>query len=280
MGWFRRRKDVTEGHSWFGLHEPFDPKYRVVTSGIVQPWVLFIIRLIIALYTVAASLAHIIIYEGVQTGHLADQYYIYFTRLTFIGVTAYFSAAAFHTGFFVLSLRQLKRGKVSRAPWYPLQKWPRVLQFLHLWLFSTIITMPVVVTAVYWAFLADASTFADPFTSWSNITFHIFNTVFLVVDLDLGRNRLYVGYSIFCVVVLGFYLGLVYVVHGAQNIWVYNFFDPTRPNAKVAAFIVGILAAEIVVFFIVWGLIHMRDWIFPRGRGVRVVDRHAHNVVV
>jgi hypothetical protein len=73
MGWFTRRSDKPEGHSWFGLHEPFDVKYRVVTSGIVQPWILFIIRLIIALYTVASSLAHLIVYEGVETGHPANQ---------------------------------------------------------------------------------------------------------------------------------------------------------------------------------------------------------------
>ena len=73
MGWFTR-SDKPGGHSWFGLHDPFDPKYRTVTSGIVQPWILFTIRLIIAIYAVAASLAHIIIYEGVQTGHPADQY--------------------------------------------------------------------------------------------------------------------------------------------------------------------------------------------------------------
>jgi hypothetical protein len=97
---------------------------------------------------------------------------------------------------------------------------------------------------------------------------------------------------------MGLYLGLVYLVHDVQNIWgtqiypnhvipstnvsftVYNFFDPTRPNAKVAAFIVGILAAEVVVYFIMWGLIHMRDWIFPRGRGVRVIEQGAHSVVV
>jgi len=279
MGWFSRRSSG-ESHSWFGLHDPFDPKYRIVTSGIVQPWILFIIRLIIALYTVASSLAHLIIYEGVQTGHPADQYYIYFTRLTFIGVTAYFSAVAFHTGFFVLSLRQLKRGKVSRAPWYPLQKWGKVFQFLHLWLFSTIITMPIVVTVVYWAFLADASSFADPFTAWSNVTFHILNTVFLLTEFIFGRTRLYVGYSILCIVILGFYLGMVYLVHDVQSIWVYNFFDPTKPNAKVAAFIVGILAAEVVVYFVMWGLIHMRDWIFPRGRGVRVIEQGTHSVVV
>jgi hypothetical protein len=60
---FRKRKDVSEGHSWFGLHEPFDPGYRAVTSGIVQPYVLFIIRLLLAIYAVVASLVDIILYR-------------------------------------------------------------------------------------------------------------------------------------------------------------------------------------------------------------------------
>jgi len=126
----------------------------------------------------------------------------------------------------------------------------------------------------------------------------LLNTVFLVIEFIFGRNRLYIGYSIFCVLILGLYLGQVYLVHDVQGIWgmrpntcpfvslltdvyiVYNFFDPTKPNAKVPAFIVGILAAEVVVFFVMWGLIHVRDWIFPRGRGVRVIDRNASHVVV
>ena len=109
---------------------------------------------------------------------------------------------------------------------------------------------------------------------------HILNTVFLVIELVLGRLRLYWGYLIPCVAILGMYLGLAYLVHTVDNVWVYNFLDPTRPNSKVAAFIVGILAIEVVVFVIIWGVIHLRDWIWPRGRGVRVVDRHAGGVVV
>ena len=65
-----------------------------------------------------------------------------------------------------------------------------------------------------------------------------------------------------------------------KTILVYNFLDPTRPNAHVAAYIVGIPVAETVVFVVVWGLIHLRDWIFPRGRGVRVLDRQAGATVV
>jgi hypothetical protein len=63
-----------------------------------------------------------------------------------------------------------------------------------------------------------------------------------------------------------------------MNLLVYSFLDPHKPNAKVAAYIVGIPVVEIIVFVIVWGLIHMRDWIWPRGRGVRVLDPHDGRV--
>ncbi|PVF93866.1 hypothetical protein CPB86DRAFT_789617 [Serendipita vermifera] len=271
-----RRKEHSEKrkHSWFGLHQPFDPKYRIVTSGLVKPWVLFCIRLVIAIYAFAACIAHIAVWRTLPNNPIKE-YYIYFTRLTFIGITAYFAAAAFHTGFFALSLRQLKKGEVQRAPWSPLQRWGRFWQFLHLYLFSTIITFPIIVTVVYWAFLADAETWETPFTSWANVTMHILNTVFLLVELIFGRVRLYWGYVIFDVITLGLYLGMAYLVHSVQNIWVYSFLDPHKPNAKVAAYIVGIPVVEIIVFVILWGVIHMRDWILPRGRGVRVLDSSA-----
>ncbi|KAG8844560.1 hypothetical protein FRB91_002532 [Serendipita sp. 411] len=269
---FRRRTKRSEhGHSWFGLHQPFDAGYRLVTSGTVKPWVLFLIRLLLAIWSVAAGLAHIILSQAVLDEIPFKQYYVYFTRLTFIGLTSYFCAAAFHSGFFVLSLRQLKKGEATRAPWYPLQKWGRVLQFLHLALFSTIITYPIIVTVVYWAILASNQSFSSPFYSWSNIAFHALNSVLLLVELIFGRVRLYLGYWIVCAIVLALYLGMAYLVHSVQDIWVYGFLDPQKPGAHVAAYIVGILVAETVVFIVIWGLIHIRDWIFPRPRGIRVV---------
>jgi len=47
--------------------------------------------------------------------------------------------ASFHTLVFLLSLR-LKRQEVNEPLCYPLQKWGRVLQGLHLWLFATVAT--------------------------------------------------------------------------------------------------------------------------------------------
>ncbi|KAG8790931.1 hypothetical protein FRC17_008833 [Serendipita sp. 399] len=97
------------------------------------------------------------------------------------------------------------------------------------------------------------------------------NSVLVIIEFLFGRVRLYLGYWIVCIIVLALYLGMAYLVHETQNIWVYNFLDPHKENAHVAAYIVGIPVAETVVFIVMWGLIHIRDWILPRGKGVRVV---------
>ncbi|PVF93865.1 hypothetical protein CPB86DRAFT_818431 [Serendipita vermifera] len=271
MPFRRQRHDSSEGegHSWFGLDRPFDSHYRVVTSGIVQPWVLFWIRLVIAVFCFVTEIVYLALYTK---RFPFERYYIYFTQLTFIGITSYFIVATFHTGFFLVSLRQLKRGEIQEAPRYPLQKWGKFLQFLHLYLFSTIITFPVIVTVLYWALLAGSSSFYDTFFSWSNVSLHIFNAVFLLVEFIFGRVQLYWGYLILDLITMALYLGLAYLVHSIQGIWVYSFLDPAQGKGKVAAYIVAIPIAEIVVFLIVKGLIYLRDRFFPRGRGIRVLD--------
>jgi hypothetical protein len=51
---------------------------------------------------------------------------------------------------------------------------------------------------------------------------------------------------------------------------VYSLLDPHLPNAHVALYIAGIPIAETILFAMVWGVIHLRDRILPRGRGVMV----------
>ena len=59
----------------------------------------------------------------------ACSYFSYFTHLSYIGLCAYFCAAGVQTFFYARS------GKG-----YPLQSWPRALQYLHVLLYSTIVT--------------------------------------------------------------------------------------------------------------------------------------------
>lgn len=99
----------------------------------------------------------------------------YFTDLSYIGLCAYFWAAGVQSLFYVL--------RKERS--FPLQRWPRPLQFLHLLLFSTItsfrasstsnslpptdrnysfVSVAILVTIVFWAVLSSKSTFATAFS--------------------------------------------------------------------------------------------------------------------
>ena len=62
---------------------------------------------------------------------VADRFLSYFTRLSYIGVCAYFWASGVQTAFHALHPKRES---------YPLQRWPRPLQFLHILLFATITT--------------------------------------------------------------------------------------------------------------------------------------------
>lgn len=53
---------------------------------------------------------------------------------------------------------------------------------------------------------------------------------------------------------------------------VYNFLNPANGTGKLAGYIVGIGVGGIAVFLIMWALTKLRDWVFRRGRGVRVID--------
>lgn len=47
------------------------------------------------------------------------------------------------------------------------------------------------------------------------------------------------------------YLGVAYITHHTQGFYVYNFLDPSTEHAKLAAYIIGILAAALIIFAIV-----------------------------
>ena len=133
-----------------GVVTPFDPEHSLVTSPFFSPLVLAIIRLTLALYALITVLV-ILIWDATKL-HVAERYvssqllsyllaenlvigdpnryFSYFTSLSYIGLLAYFWASGVQTLAFAL------RGGKS----YPLQRWPRTLQFLHMLLYSTIVT--------------------------------------------------------------------------------------------------------------------------------------------
>ena len=137
-------------YAWLGITPSKSTSLDLVTSPFFSPFTLGITRSIIGLYALTTAcivLAHDSI---ISTKHDADgyvplffkgfhfiqfvfRYFSYFTDLSYIGVVAYYIAAAVQTLSFT---RNFRRG-VQR---YPLQRWPRILQFLHRLLGSSITT--------------------------------------------------------------------------------------------------------------------------------------------
>jgi hypothetical protein len=120
---------------------------------------------------------------------------------------------------------------------------------MHLYLYCTVVTFGMfalltlrrslshdlgpLVTAVFWAILKKDTTFAttydcsylswiryaptDALVAWHSITFHALNAVFVVVEATTCRVPMPWGHLLLCVITLGLYLGLTYMVHGIQN---------------------------------------------------------------
>jgi uncharacterized membrane protein HdeD (DUF308 family) len=182
--------------------------------------------------------------------HKADSYFSYFTTLTYIGLCAYFFASGVQTLVYACGKR---RG-------YPLQRWPRFLQFLHVLLYATIVTYPILVSIVYWSLLADKDTFATRFTAFSNISRHALNTAFALFEILFTRAGPPPWLQLpLCFLMLCGYLGVAYITHATQGIYVYGFLDPQKQHGKLAAYIVGIAVAECIIFAIVYGICVLRE---------------------
>lgn len=67
---------------------------------------------------------------------------------------------------------------------------------------------------------------------------------------------------------LGAYLGVAYITHATQGIYVYSFLNPSK-GAIVAAYICGIFAGTLVIF----ALVNLVKWILKRTTHAKELDR-------
>ncbi|KAG6816257.1 hypothetical protein H0H87_007422 [Tephrocybe sp. NHM501043] len=236
-------------YSYTGLSTPFDPTHRHITSPLLSTQALAGVRLLLAFYTLF-TLLFTLIWTSVRE-HGGSGWFSYFTHLSYIGLCAYFFAAGTHT--FVFSREPLDGSSRS----YLLERWPRALQFLHLVLEAS---------SVY------------PHIAWTNISVHILNLVFAVFEI-LFTNIPPAPWLTLpcCIIILGCYLGVAYITHATQGFYrtfpftfplprphhslrpaAYAFLDPAKPRSPLPAWILGILAAYMVVFLIVRGIMIFR----------------------
>lgn len=234
----------------FGVSTPFDPQHAFVTSPVFTPPVLAFVRLVMAFYTLF-TLIFILVREYVVSD--THTFFSYFTHLSLIGLCAYFFAAALQTSVYSYGSRK----------GYPLQRWPKALQFLHVLLHSTIVTFPILVTIVYWALLADGSIFKSSYSAWSNVSEHILNTVFVLFEICFTHSKPspWLHIPILVLILLG-YLGIAYITRATQGFYTYSFLDPNKQRAKLAIYIVGIPAALVIIFILVRYITRLRERVF------------------
>lgn len=260
-------------YALFGAPTPFDPTYKWVTSTFLSPMTLAVLRLTMAFYGLV-TLVFAMSWDFGRLHESGSEFFAYFTELTYIGLTSYFWASGVQT---LVYARGIKRE--GSAYVYPLQRWPRPLQFLHSLLFSTITTFPFVVTVVFWALLADAQTLGTPFGRWSNTSFHAMNSLFAIIEIvcSHGGPTPWV-HMILLVVIAAGYLGVAYINYAHAHFYTYSFLDPATEGAHLAAYIVGIAVGICIVFAITRSACALREWIWRRHRGTVAPPRGASRV--
>ncbi|KIK53831.1 hypothetical protein GYMLUDRAFT_232565 [Collybiopsis luxurians FD-317 M1] len=247
-----------------GSPQPFDTKRSYVTSPWFSPAILAAIRGTIAVYTFITLLV-ILIYDSVVT-HDGNSYFSYFTELTYIGICSYYWASFTQTFVYAIRLRRAP----NKAPEYPLQRWPRILQLLHVMLGTTVVSFPILVTIVFWALLASPSVFATPFSAWSNISIHALNTAWSLFEM-VGTNSPPPRWLMIplIIIILALYLGLAYITYATQGFYTYSFLDPSEGKAHLAGYIIGIAVAGCIVFTLAKTIMWTRAKVAP-SKGIEV----------
>lgn len=92
------------------------------------------------------------------------------------------------------------------------------------------------------------------------ISQHALNSFFAIFEIILPRTSPPPPLHILCLVILlACYLALAYITHATQGWYPYSFLDTSKGSGRVTGYCFGILAAIVIIFGVVWGLIWLRN---------------------
>lgn len=180
------------------------------------------------------------------------QSFSYFTNITYWGIVFYLLVSSIHTFTYALHGRPL------------LSAFPRPLQALHSLFYTTIVTLPILVTIVFWSVLYGGTEFKIQFHLWQNISIHGLNSLFALVEILLPRTDPFPWIHLpFLILILLGYLAVAYITVADQGFYTYNFLDHDKIGGRgyVAAYVIGIAVGIVVIFVVVKGLIWLRRWV-------------------
>ncbi|KAF9938351.1 hypothetical protein BGZ67_000256 [Mortierella alpina] len=211
----------------------FEPD-RIVTSNLVKPLTLAILRGITCLYTL------IVIISVWATAKSFSGWAMFFTNESYFGLTIYLVCSSIWSiGYLRQPVQERAQWLKNRSPW-----WGR----LHWLLYSTVITYHIIVPIVYWTMLNVGGNMSA-LATWQNVSVHAIDGVFAIFELIFNRHFLQPIHSVIVAAVMVLYMLLTFVVRSTKGIWVYPFLNWDR-GAICAAYYLGIAIGLFIIFFI------------------------------
>ncbi|CAG8473359.1 21220_t:CDS:2 [Dentiscutata erythropus] len=231
----------------------FDP-HLTVNSWFVSPKILKIFRLVVAIYSWIILIGELLDYALRE--HFLAQYgfendaecfLCYFTILSYIGQTVYFTAAAFY------SIRSNS-----------LEKFSKLHNFLFWILYHTVVHYHVLIVFVYWTLLS--STFIQEnnpwYIWWLSVSVHGLEFVTMLIELFLNRQVMKISFIFITIFIQVLYMLETFLIYYTHGFWIYDFLDwHSGSPAAVSLRYIGFLIFFIVCFFLVYGLHTLRDYI-------------------
>ncbi|KAG0378221.1 hypothetical protein BGX24_004443 [Mortierella sp. AD032] len=222
---------------------------RIVTSNLVRPLTLAILRGLICLYTV------IVVISVWVTAESASEYLKFFTNLTYCGLVVYLVCST------IWSVNYLRQPLTNRAHW--LKTGSPWWGYLHWLLYSTVVTYHFIVPIVYWTMLSTGVPM-NALGHWQNYSVHAIDGVFALFELCFNRHFLQPIHSVVVAGVMLLYMFLTFVVKETKGTWVYPFLDWDQGPICVAYYL-GIAVGLFVIFFLLLALHRLRNrWLAGR----------------
>jgi len=246
MGW--RHKDSLR------LLE-LDP-WRACTSEFLCPPVHAAVRCLLATYCVTV-LAGSIAFMALQNKVLMWPYYI--TNLSFLGLTAYMTMAAFHT------VALARRPFAYDHP--PTLRAQTAFLISHQCLYVTVVGLHIAVPLIYWVMLRALNNETGAYFEWINASVHGVNFLVVLLEVLLGRMVL----RLRDIWILGstalLYTCWMWIVNAFAGVWVYPFLSWNR-GPMVAISYLSILACLLVCYVLMYLLHQIRErCVGDRARG-------------
>ncbi|KAG2173289.1 hypothetical protein INT43_004663 [Umbelopsis isabellina] len=237
---------------WFKLDQ-FEPE-RAVTSHWVSSKTFLLIRTLPTLYAIIIMFADI--GTTAQSGTF-NFFFAYFTNLTYIGLFSYLVCVYTHHVRYLLTPK-------PHTPNSFFQQWP-ILNYLFVILYHTVVCYNVITPVIFWSLLSGSliKNGATPEAWWMACSVHAASFFQMMIDVIFNRMIMVPRMVIFELMGMILYMCLAFVIYGVDHVWTYAFLDWSQ-GGKAAIWYVVVAAVAVIVFFLMYGVHRLRDFIASR----------------